>query len=119
TAGAGGRCAANCNQGPDSGLTCCGDACRNLMNDPKNCGMCGKACPDSAILCENGQCTVPACIATSCVSGSTCCGASCCSSGQLCCDVFRGGPQPIGGAPNYTCADPVDGTCPVGCPLCL
>src|SRR5262249_53493350 len=41
-----------------------------------------------------------------------CCGSSCCGGGKLCCMVNQGDSA-------LQCADPVNGTCPVGCPACV
>lgn len=115
--GSGGSAGAGeCSTCGNRGLTCCGEACRNLANDPQNCGVCGNVCPTSAALCASGNCVAPTCATDSCASDSVCCGRSCCGAGQLCCQR-SGGPSPIGNSGD--CADPVDGTCPVGCPLCI
>lgn len=82
-----------------AGLMCCGgEACKNLMNDPRNCGACGKNCGPTEPMCQNGTCRPATC--------QPACGAS-----QSCCEVNRGGPS---GGPS--CFDGI--TCPVGCPLC-
>jgi hypothetical protein len=55
---------------PGLGLTCCyqgptvfSSYCRNLQNDPDNCGSCGNNCPNGCIGnvyfgCSAGQCTI-------------------------------------------------------------
>ena len=92
------------------GLKCCNGQCVNEANDPHNCGGCGTTCSSPKILCE-GTCITPACTATNCAG--TCCGAQCCTGAQLCCDVNQGP------ATGPMCADPVMGTCPIGCPACV
>ena len=111
-AGVGGTGSAGCSTDcTTQGLTCCDGRCVNTGNDPDNCGACGTVCSGAASFC-NGTCTAPTCdAATSCAAGETCCGSSCCSGEQMCCLIMQG--------PWSTqCTDPVDGTCPVGCPLC-
>jgi hypothetical protein len=100
-----------CAQACGAGLTCCDGQCVNTQNDPHNCGMCGNPCSAPKLLCD-GTCVQPACTDPTC--SGTCCGDSCCTMGKICCEVQQGGPS---GPP--ACFDPVDGTCPVGCPTCL
>jgi hypothetical protein len=38
------------------GLLCCGTRCVDPMNDPNNCGGCGRACPPGNV-CSGGNCT--------------------------------------------------------------
>jgi hypothetical protein len=101
-----------------AGFTCCGGKCVNLANDINNCGACGVACPGENPYCNNGATCmkIPPCLPETppmCGGGGFCCMDVCCKPGQLCCDVNMGGP--VGGP---KCYDPVDGTCPGGCPLC-
>jgi hypothetical protein len=37
----------------------CGGVCRNLTNDPSNCGACGKVCSAPTAQCRAGQCVSP------------------------------------------------------------
>ena len=115
--GAGGArsCAAvGCTQGRE----CCNGACVNPMNDPFNCGGCGKRCEGNTPFCSDGTCTQPVCSLTiDCQAGATCCGSTCCGAGQLCCEDQG----PLGGRPP-TCHMPTvdQPTCPQGCaPLCV
>jgi hypothetical protein len=50
--------------------TLCGAACSDTATDPRNCGMCGKACQPSEY-CSRGMCVA------SCSQGETKCGQSC------------------------------------------
>ncbi len=78
-------------------LNCCGGACKNFMNDPRNCGGCGTSCK-AGDMCLNGKCAAATCQPA-------------CSPSQVCCEVNKGGPS---GGPS--CYDGI--TCPVGCPAC-
>ena len=69
-------------------------------------------CQDTNPYCDNGHCTTAPCEGGACGTGMLCCGSDCCSAGQLFCDV----PSNIPTVPK--CTDPVNGTCPVGCPMC-
>jgi hypothetical protein len=111
--GGGGGCG---DAGCAAGLTCCGGACVNQVNDPRNCGLCGYRCPGPSAFCSGGVCAQAPCnpgnvCATP--SAALCCGAACCKTGELCCEVNRGGPSR-----GPECVAPIAGTCPVGCPLC-
>lgn len=101
-----------------SGLSCCGDSCVYLLNDPHNCGKCGNVCPNSAPYCSGGTCGTPPCTpppgAGVCAPSSICCGTTCCAPGQICCAVTD----------NFVFIGCYDlsksgGTCPVGCPACV
>ena len=80
------------------GLQCCGGACKNLDNDPLNCGKCGQVCNGSTAMCIGGHCEVPSCNPK-------------CADLQVCCVVQQGGPS---GPPTCYAGT----TCPVGCPAC-
>jgi hypothetical protein len=101
-------CAMDCST---AGLSCCGSLCTNTNNDVKNCGGCGEECPGTFPFCDNGTCGTAPCTSSSCGAGS-CCDTECCSAGQLCC-VVPGGPT---GPPR--CVEPVNDSCPPGCPNC-
>jgi len=94
------------------GLTLCNGYCVNKGNDIHNCGGCGIECPDPNPYCDHGNCTTAPCDGGACGNGVLCCGSECCSAGQLCCDV----PSNLPTFPK--CFDPVNGTCPAGCPVC-
>jgi hypothetical protein len=53
----------------EPGETCCPDGCKDVLNDPENCGECGATC--RGFPCNSGQCR---------------CGDSVCPVGQACCD---------------------------------
>jgi hypothetical protein len=87
-------------------------------NDVDNCGACGNKCTGANPYCDNGTCgSLPACMlpaGTTCnAAGAFCCGTFCCTGGQLCCTVDSNVAMV-----NPQCADPVNGTCPIGCPGC-
>jgi Stigma-specific protein, Stig1 len=112
--GTGGACPMACM----FGRMCCEGQCVTPYNDILNCGTCGKQCPGPHPFCNNGTCTsLPICMLSpgqECnVAGAFCCGTFCCTAGQLCCDVD----SPVD-MMNPQCSDPVDGTCPQGCPGC-
>jgi hypothetical protein len=94
---AGKPCAVLCTMG----FTCCDGACVNLRNDIHNCGACGNVCAAPNDYCDGQNCAPPPC-------------SPACTNGQLCCDVNTGGPSR-----GAMCTDPMNGTCPRGCPLCL
>ena len=97
SAGAGGAaCEEDC---ASQGLLCCEGRCVNAGNDPHNCGGCGIECTGETSFCSNG-CQVPP---------ATC---DSCSRDQICCMRMLG-PWGVG------CTEPVDGTCPIDCPLCV
>jgi hypothetical protein len=95
-----------------AGLSLCDGYCVNKGNDILNCGGCGTQCLDTYPYCDNGTCTTAPCTGSACGTGQFCCGTSCCSPGDLCCDV----PSNLPTTPM--CTTPVNGTCPVGCPVC-
>jgi hypothetical protein len=105
----GASCAMNCAL---SGFTCCNGRCVNTSNDIKNCGRCGEACDGSFPICLDGNCSIPVCLGPDCGPARGCCENTCCAIGELCCKI-PGGPD---GPPR--CTAPVDGTCPMGCPMC-
>ena len=113
TSGTGGE--AGCAAGCGFGTTCCDGVCRNLANDPTNCGSCGTECSSAEPVCTGGSCVQATCEAgVECTDG-TCCGDYCCRNGELCCLVEQGGPVGPGGP---TCYAPENGTCPIGCIGC-
>jgi hypothetical protein len=61
-----GVCALSC----AGGATQCGNACKDLQNDPANCGMCGTVCPAGQV-CSTGACGL------ACAGGTTKCGNAC------------------------------------------
>jgi hypothetical protein len=111
----GGDASENCASGCGPGLTCCGASCANLQNDILNCGACGNTCAGPDPFCDYGQCTQAPCTVPPPTSGGLCCGDAICGPRQLCCNVPGPGPAMLG----PSCADEVNGTCPVGCPACL
>ena len=84
------------------GFTCCDGACVNVRNDIHNCGTCGVVCNAPNDYCDGQKCAPPPC-------------SPACGPGTLCCDVQTAGPSrgPMCTAPT------AEGTCPLGCPLCL
>jgi hypothetical protein len=94
------------------GFSLCNGYCVNEGNDIHNCGGCGIVCQDTNPYCDNGHCTTAPCDGGACGNGMFCCGSECCTAGQLCCDV----PSNVPSFPK--CTDPVNGTCPAGCPIC-
>lgn len=52
--------------GCNSGETKCGSACKNLSNDPQNCGQCGNPCPNGSA-CEQSSCHLACAPQTRCV----------------------------------------------------
>lgn len=111
--------AANVDANADSGITCgapfvvCAGQCVNTANDIRNCGACNDVCSGAHPFCDAGTCGTAPCTGATCGAPGFCCGSTCCTAGQLCCDV----PGPISAGPR--CTDPVGGTCPMGCPLCV
>jgi len=65
-----------------TGQTCCGTTCRNLSNDPTNCGFCGRICPQPFTACQGGNCVCP----PAQVCGFSASG--CCFPGQSCLPIF-------------------------------
>ncbi len=102
-----GGCPTACSQG----FICCNATCVNPQNDVLNCGGCGRKCDGPAPFCD-GTCGTAPCSGVACSDPTLCCGDQCCNSGQLCCRIA--GPV----LTRLTCSDPVEGTCPVGCPKC-
>jgi hypothetical protein len=97
------------------GTTCCAGQCRNLANDPYNCGSCGTVCPGPHPFCS-GTCGQPPCFGSEPpLPGSFCCGQTACKDGQFCCEVQ--GPGPSIGPTCYT-PTATQATCPIGCLLC-
>ncbi len=105
-----------CNPACGLGFSCCGGKCVNAANDINNCGSCGNKCGGAHPYCDGSKCgTPPPCMGgMGCLGGLFCCGSQCCNPGQLCCNVQMGGPS---GGPS--CQNPVNGTCPQGCPGCV
>jgi hypothetical protein len=96
------------------GEMCCNGQCLATYNDINNCGGCGIKCTGAHPYCDNGTCGVPACTLQppQCGTGF-CCGGACCAAGQLCCTIYSNIAMV-----NPQCANPVNGTCPIGCPGC-
>ena len=96
------------------GLSCCDGSCVATYNDIFNCGSCNNTCAASPPYCNGQMCVQAPCNGGAiCSNPQLCCGSECCQPGQLCCSVP--GPGPSLGP---QCHDPVNGTCPIGCPLC-
>jgi hypothetical protein len=111
--GAGGR--KSCQGDTDcQGFKCCGGFCVNAGHDILNCGSCGNTCTGAHPFCANGTCQSGwpcSSVGATCDVGATCCGGQCCTGTQICCTVAQG--------PSVTsCFEPVNGTCPLGCPTC-
>lgn len=56
----------------------CSGVCRDIKNDPKNCGTCGRVCGNGTFCC-NGWCADPAHNAPGCYPPSLFCGGICTS----------------------------------------
>jgi hypothetical protein len=109
TGGAGGGCPPACLK---EGFSCCDGKCVNTANDIHNCGGCGTSCPGK--YCDKGSCgNVPCDGGIACIATKFCCGKSCCDLDQLCCTI----PGPVAML-GPECANPIDGTCPMGCLTC-
>lgn len=94
------------------GFVCCHGSCVNTLNDVQHCGDCDVPCEGDFPHCASGVCGEPPCAdAGACSEAGSCCGSSCCAVGQLCCEVNVG-------PATLSCSDPIDGTCPKGCPEC-
>jgi hypothetical protein len=109
---AGGGCNMSCDP---QFFTCCNGQCRNLQNDPDNCGKCGMVCGAGTRFCSAAKCGPVACGGQVCIGTTFCCGQFCCPIGQICCDVE--GPGPSAGPRCHT-PMPGESTCPLGCPAC-
>jgi hypothetical protein len=71
-----------------AGQTMCSNGCKNLQNDPGNCGTCAKVCSGSP--CTSGTCCTP--FRTVCTSQNCCAGSTCCTtSGGIMCGHSLGG----------------------------
>lgn len=104
---------APCTPACGQGLTCCNGHCVNHDNDILNCHQCDQKCAANQKYCDHGLCSPPPCMNVACpANGSFCCGNACCKPGQLCCNI------PMGVETGPKCTDPVNGTCPPGCPAC-
>lgn len=68
-----GQCACGTNAACTGGKTCCSNSCKDLLNDPYNCGTCGRAC-GIGLACVNGQCM---CGSEACDASESCCGNYC------------------------------------------
>jgi hypothetical protein len=94
------------------GLTLCNGYCVDKGNDIHNWGGCSIVCQDTNPYCDNGNCTTAPCDGGAYGNRMLRCGSDCCTAGQLCCDVPSNHPT------FPKCFDPVNGTCPAGCPVC-
>ncbi len=113
---AGGDSNVACSPACGFGRQCCNGVCKNVDNDPTNCGGCGMRCSGSTPYCD-GTCKAIPCgrDGGTCSNGS-CCGSDCCAPGQLCCKSE--GPQ--SGPPACHTPTAQDPTCPQGCaPQCV
>jgi hypothetical protein len=68
-----GTCACGASICTSPEICCGGSACKNLMTDNANCGMCGHGCI-TPLSCSGGAC---ACNGQICSTGDTCCGTGC------------------------------------------
>ncbi len=98
------------------GRQCCNGECKNVDNDPTNCGACGTHCTGNTPYCDGTCKAIPCGRDGGTCSNGTCCGPDCCSSGQICCKSEG----PLSGPP--TCYTPTaqQPSCPQGCaPQCV
>jgi hypothetical protein len=132
-------CAADGNcECPNGGTLCSGPACRDLQNDPNNCGHCGTVCA-AGEMCQTGQCTCPTgqtmcsgqCVDTqtdpnncgscgnACPGGDACSGGTCsgCAPGIPCNGTCISSTETCCGAPGMplACAPPLNQCCTVPC----
>jgi hypothetical protein len=65
-----------CGTGPEctGGEVCCGASCRDLNNDPSNCGSCGRKCAEGEA-CNNGTCECAP--GVTCGANEACCNGTC------------------------------------------
>lgn len=123
------HCGTDCFACADA-LTCCTDACYDLLTDPEHCGACNRYCPATDYTCCSGQgccapehpiccpgnfCCTPGgtCCPDGCCAAEypVCCGAGCCEAGNACCnDAFCC-------APDHPICCPT-GCCPSDYPVC-
>ncbi|KAK3390684.1 hypothetical protein B0H63DRAFT_121697 [Podospora didyma] len=96
--------------GCTGGLTSCGGTCKDLRDDPSNCGGCGISCDSGT--CSNGACSLNSCTGqtcdtfTACGPGGSCVCASISGGTGFCAD----GATPCAGLAD--CATGAD--CPLG-----
>lgn len=58
------------------GLRCCSRRCRDIRNDPDNCGDCAVRCRGSDRVCRNGGCFIT-CSGTAGICNTSACGTDC------------------------------------------
>jgi hypothetical protein len=120
-------CNVDAHCGPDcrtcgGSLTCCTDACYDLVTDPEHCGACNQYCPtidysccsglgccapEHPICCPGNFCCTPGgtCCPDGCCAAEhpLCCGAGCCETGTTCCNN------------QFCCPADYPICCPTGC----